>query len=86
MGSYIRDTDALADLYRALDGAELVIHDATEDALYAWNGSHTVNVFAADGTNIDVFEFGYGDTDPAELGKRAGQLIRDRIERIEAAQ
>lgn len=43
----------------------LEVWDTRSRKVYIWNGSHTVNVYAESGENIDVFTFGFnanGDT------------------------
>jgi len=40
----------------------LELHDSRTRLRYVWNESHTVNVYDADGNNVECFSFGYNAT------------------------
>lgn len=62
-----------------LDGVEYVRVDEVDQVVWAWNGSHTVNAYAYDGTALDCFTFGFEIEDKAELRRTAIRLMAERV-------
>ena len=44
----------------------LDLHDSRSGLTYRWNESHTVNIYNAEGVEVDAFQFGFraDDTKP----------------------
>lgn len=65
-------------LLSAIDGAQLVIADEDAGLAFAWFGGQGVNVFDADGREVDYFTIG-------SSGRVTPAIVRAAVARVIAA-